>query len=558
MVRMKHISVKILASVTIASCFLCQAVAQQSSQGPDTQAFAREVQAYSRLFKLPGVSIAVVQNGKIVYRQNEGSSDLERHTAMPNDAIFSIASVTKTFTGVMMMQFEQEGKISLEDYLLKYPFDTKLYSLNTVDANTRLKHVLSMTSDGVPGTTFSYNGGRFNYLSGVFDQISQHSLPDSYSQEVSARIFEPLHMSSTFDGYPSQPNQLTTRVVRRYRVEAGKDGAVYTNVSYDSNAAYPAPAAGIFSSIDDLAAYATALDRDILISHAKYFEMTTPFTTNEGKQIPYGFGWLTQQYQGIRLNWAYGEGDFDSALLLRVPERGLTFILLSNSGLLSHASRLNSGNVLRSPFAIAFLRYFVLKQKGTHVDYEGDIGSIVKQFLNPQSKFNPIDYEELLTQALVRTYVRGALHDRSQKPEQLTQLLFQVHPESFDGADIPLMVLMSRIDTKDLRTAAARLIRSFDTPSERRPEALYFIGKYYQAIGDEDSAAKFFERLANESGFIDEGAKIDACRLLGLYYLKGKQTQEGRDYIWRSAQYAHDAGYGPNYISDMLTELGRN
>src|SRR5260370_24656879 len=110
--------------------------------------------------------------------------------------------------------------------------------------------------------------------------------------------------------------------------------------------------------------------------------------------------------------------------------------------------------------------------------------------------------------------MRIALHERATKPEQLIRLLFEVHPQSFDNADIPLMVLLSRIDTHDLHPAADRLIRSFNIPTERRPEALYFIGKYYQANGDEVNAMKYFQLLADGPGFIDERAKIDACLIL--------------------------------------------
>ena len=552
---------KVLYSFVIALCFLPRALPQQTgaSDNADTRAFTKDLQTYANLFKLPGLSVAVVRNGKIIYRLNEGYSDVEHKTPMGDDAVFSIASVTKTFTGVMMMQLEQEGKISLDDYLLKYPLDTKLYSPRIIDANVRLKHVLSMTSDGVPGATFSYNGGRFNFLSGIFDQMSQQILPDSYSSQVNKRILDPLHMISTFDGYPSQPNGLTPRVVNRYRLEPAKDGVVYTNVPYDSNAAYPAPAAGLFSTIDDLAAYATALDNNTLISHDKYVEMTSPFVTGAGRRIPYGYGWLTQQYLGVTLHWAYGEGDLDSALLLRVPARGLTFIFLTNSGFPSHASRPNSGNVLRSPFAIAFLKHFVFQDKvtGSSINYDDDIDVIRKDFLTPSKPLDPICYEELYTQALVRNYIRTTLHETTTKPEQLTRLLFEVHPQSFDSADIPLIVLLSRIDTRELHPAAGRLIRSFDVASERRPEALYFIGKYYEAIGDRVNAMKYFQLLADQPGFIDEGAKIDACLILGRYYLKQGEVEKGRDYVWKSALYARDAGYSGSYMTDIIGELDK-
>ncbi len=136
-------------------------------------------------------------------------------------------------------------------------------------------------------------------------------------------------------------------------------------------------------------------------------------------------------------------------------------------------------------------------------------------------------------------------------------LLFEVHPQSFDSADIPLMVLLSRIDTRELHPAADRLIRSFDVASERRPEALYFIGKYYEAIGDRVNAMKYFQLLADQPGFIDEGAKIDACLILGRYYLKQGEVEKGRDYIWKSALYARDAGYSGSYMTDMIAELNK-
>jgi len=48
----------------------------------------------------------------------------------------------------------------------------------------------------------------------------------------------------------------------------------------------------LFSTIDHLAAYATAFDNNALISREKYVEMTSPFVTVVGRRIGYGYGWL--------------------------------------------------------------------------------------------------------------------------------------------------------------------------------------------------------------------------------------------------------------------------
>jgi CubicO group peptidase (beta-lactamase class C family) len=553
---------KALLVMSLAVSITAPASSQRAvAHGAPDAAFTRELLKDFRLLALPGMSVAVVHDGKTIYRLNQGYADVEKRIAVGDKSIFAIASVTKSFSGVMMMQYEQEGKLSLDDHLLSYPFDSQLFSPHFIDPDTRLKHVLSMTSGGVLGKTFSYDGGRFGLLTGVFEKMSgRNDAKLAYAAEVEGRILRPLHMSSTFDGWANMPTDLGSRVVKRYDVRSDKDSLVFNNVPYDANSEYPSPAAGLFSTIDDLAAYSAALDDDKLIAHDRYVEMTSPFPHDGGKEIPYGFGWLTQTYRGITLNWAYGEGNQDAALLLRVPEQKLTFIFLSNSGSPSHAARLQSGNVLRSPFAIAFLKRFVLAKEASEpaIDYDRDAGTIRKALHSAGKKLDPIHFEELYTQALVRNYMRLNLNVASTKPEELTKLLYELHPQSFDDGELPLLVLLSRTDTSGLRDAAKRLIRSFDTTSDVRPEALYFLGKYYEHIGDSVSAMNSFHSLADRPDFVDEGAKIDASLLLGRLYIRQGDVRNGREYIWKSALGAWDANWGAGYLSDMIAELKRN
>jgi CubicO group peptidase (beta-lactamase class C family) len=148
--------------------------------------------------------------------------------------IFSLASVTKSFTAVMMMQYEDEKKISLEDYLLSYPLDTAKYIPSTIDANTRLKHVLSMTSGDIPGVTFNYNGWRYSMLGGVFEQTAHMKPTDAYKHEVETRILEPLKLNDTFDGVPDKPNLLTQRVAQGYFLQPGAEAVSYNPRPYDA------------------------------------------------------------------------------------------------------------------------------------------------------------------------------------------------------------------------------------------------------------------------------------------------------------------------------------
>src|SRR2546421_4252434 len=120
-----------------------------------------EVRLSAGLLGLPGFVAGVVRDGKLSLVQADGFADLESRTPMRQDHIFYVASLTKTFTAVMMMQYVQEKKISLDDYVLNYPFlSVGLSADRLLDPNVKLKHVLSHTSQGKPGDNYVYSGNR--------------------------------------------------------------------------------------------------------------------------------------------------------------------------------------------------------------------------------------------------------------------------------------------------------------------------------------------------------------------------------------------------------------
>ena len=62
-----------------------------------------------------GLSVAVVKGGKVVYNRSFGSKDLERGTALSNNDVFRIASISKTFAATAVMQLCEQGRLALED-----------------------------------------------------------------------------------------------------------------------------------------------------------------------------------------------------------------------------------------------------------------------------------------------------------------------------------------------------------------------------------------------------------------------------------------------------------
>jgi hypothetical protein len=79
-----------------------------------------------------------------------------------------------------------------------------------------------------------------------------------------------------------------------------------------------------------------------------------------GAVRPTGLGWFVQPYNGERLVWHFGyEPDAYSSLILKIPSKRLTLILLANSDGLSAPFDLSRGDVTSSLFALTFLRLFL-------------------------------------------------------------------------------------------------------------------------------------------------------------------------------------------------------
>src|SRR5262249_24730784 len=120
-------------------------------------------------------------------------------------------------------------------------------------------------------------------------------------------------------------------------------------------------AAGLLSTVLDMAKYDAAIDRHQLLKPETQWRAWTSFVSIHGDSLPYGLGWFVQSYQGVRLVWHYGHwGTGFSATYLKVPTQGLTLIMLGNSEALSDPFYA-TGGMETNAFACAFVRVFVLE-----------------------------------------------------------------------------------------------------------------------------------------------------------------------------------------------------
>jgi len=335
--------------------------------------------------EIPGLSAAVVHRRKVVWSQGYGYADLEAGTFAEPTTRYRIASVSKPFAAVLVMQEVEEGRLSLDapmrDFRVHAWFgpDPSRYREQPV----LVRHVLSHTSEGVPGDAYSYNGNAFVDLTWVLEDVTR----TAYPRLLQERIFDPLGMKDSFPGHARPGGKELVELARPYGWDGtshvlAKHSLIDPDPDLDVSGFDPvhelpedgataraellgegfvhlngvSTASGIVTTVLDLAKFDVALDEDRLISAESKAALFAPTISNGGATLPYGLGWFTEEIDGRRVVWHYGwYPPTVSALYVKVPDRELTFLLLANNDRLSAGVAWTQRGVRASPFARAFL-----------------------------------------------------------------------------------------------------------------------------------------------------------------------------------------------------------
>ena len=333
-----------------------------------------DLETLRQLLKIPGFSAGIVRDQQLVWAKGFGFADLEEQVEATPGTPYHLASLTKPFTAAIIMQLVEEGTLSLDDPVSAY--GVQLESLGII----RVKHLLSMTSRGNPGEGYHYDGYRYSLLS----QVIEGATGRSFQALLAERILEPLGLRHTvpsrmglagFEGY--DVSSVYEQLASPYTLD--QDYEVIGGQYPDHFSA----AAGLISTVEDLAKFDTAMDQDLLVSPETKAIMFAPTISTDGSELPYGLGWHSQSYRDSDLVWHWGHWDSISTLILKVPDENITFIILANTEYLSRPYDLGAGDVLRSPVALAFYKTFILEpqlgQSIPEVDWTASEGEIWRQ-----------------------------------------------------------------------------------------------------------------------------------------------------------------------------------
>lgn len=265
----------------------------------------------------PGCEILVAKKGEIVYKKAFGNANMELNVPIRPDMVFNLASVTKQFTAVGILQLVEHGKISLTDSLQKFipDFPSKGYTITIENLLTHTSGIRDyMQIDYVnlymerwdfkpkqlidsfknyalvfePGTKFSYSNSGY-YLLGYIIQIVSGQSYQSYIQD---HLLKPLGLVHTY--FDSSSIIIPNRV-NGYRKEEG----VFKNADFWSPTIEYA-AGGLISNVDDLFKWHKGLYSYQILKKETLEKAFVPYQLKDRTETGYGYGWFLKTSNGIK------------------------------------------------------------------------------------------------------------------------------------------------------------------------------------------------------------------------------------------------------------------
>ena len=338
-----------------------------STTGPNSERLDELRQTHA----IPGMAVVVVHDGLVVFSQGYGWADIEAQVPVTPDTPFRIASLTKPLAAALLLRLNEQGRLDLDaayaDNIKDYDrFCAIFTSPEVLEAEPILKtltedwhcakyrdqltvrHYLTHTAQGEPGAAYRYNG----FLFGQLDRVAEFVTAQSFGDLVTDSLLVPLNMKHSLSSQSdeSRPALLASLAVPYHKTEDGFARSEYPSPGVNAGA-------GVISTVLDLAAFDTDYERGAVVSSASRDAMMTPArSSSSGEALPYGLGWFVQDVEGEKVIWHYGwQPGAYSGLWLKLPDRGVTIILLANSEGLSAGFNLGDGDVTASPFARFFL-----------------------------------------------------------------------------------------------------------------------------------------------------------------------------------------------------------
>jgi CubicO group peptidase (beta-lactamase class C family) len=327
------------AFLAIVSLFVSPLLAQDAATVKIDEFIKSEMQNQ----KIPGVSLAVIRNGQIIYAKGYGYANVEHQVPVKPETIFQSGSVGKQFTSMAVMMLVEQGKIGLDDRINKYFTDSPAEW-----SNITVRHLLTHTSGMTdypkdfdfradyaeadiykkikivplafqPGEKWAYSNLGYVTLGILINRVTGKF----YGDFLKERIFTPLGMTTAriINEADIVPNRAAGYVLVKGELKNQEWVSPSLNTTADG---------ALYLTVYDMAKWDAALYGEKLLKKASFDAMWTPVKLNDGKTSPYGFGWALPEVGGKRIIEHGGAWQGFKSMITRFPEDKLTVVVFAN------------------------------------------------------------------------------------------------------------------------------------------------------------------------------------------------------------------------------------
>jgi serine beta-lactamase-like protein LACTB len=345
---------RISTPLTILLLLLATAAtdAQDSKLSPEKRtAIEAAVSKFMGSTHVPGIAIAVVEDGQYEWAAGFGVADLENNVPASEHTLFRLGSISKPLTATAAMRLWELGKLDLDAPVQKYcpSFPTKPWPITTREVLGHLGGIRHYKSDAQndpeggntkhfddpiqaglsffqddplvaqPGTSFHYSTQGYTLVGCVMEGASGIK----YLEFMRQNVFVPAGMEQT------RADDRFAIIPYRTRFYQRKDSGTVENADF-LDSSYKIPGGGWLSSAEDMAHFEVAILNDKLLRRSTRDLMWTPLKPSDGSKDSYALGWGWGDEQDVRRIGHTGGQQGTSTAFAIAPEQRAGVVVLTN------------------------------------------------------------------------------------------------------------------------------------------------------------------------------------------------------------------------------------
>lgn len=302
--------------------------------------------SYITIANIPGISVCVAIDNKIIYSNSFGFSNVNNKTAATDSTQYRIGSLTKLFTASTFAKLIEKGDLKEQDFIARYvtvPKNSQIIKLGQLASHTSgIRHygtheissqneathkklesaITRFINDSLlsnPGEKYRYSSYGYILLGAAIENQQQKS----FNRIIDTLILSPLNMKHTCPEILGQ--KIPERSMFYYTSKNG------FTIAGGEDYSYKWPAGGYLSTPNDLVTFGNGLLSEKLISKNYLPLLFTSQKTNDGKETGVGYGFkIGVDSKGRKVIFHGGESEGARAFLLIYPEEKLVISICAN------------------------------------------------------------------------------------------------------------------------------------------------------------------------------------------------------------------------------------